>query len=377
MTLVAWISTRSSARMLPRTSPPMIASREITSPSTSPPLPTSTCRPARTVPTTVPSIFTTPSAVMSPTTRIPAPMIERPVSDSGAPCPFSVKIAMLVLLFDDRERIERPALAADLEMEVRGGGTPRTAGQGDHLPRSHRVAFVHEETRGVPIHRLIPLSVPQEDEQPIRGVGPCGLDHSAAGGPDGRSRGHRDVDPRVRLRRVTGAYLTPGHEPRDVEGPLGGSGRAGRVARQRVGRCRPHGHGPHEIAARGDGLLRRRLHAQERAELLIVRLGPIQCTGELLHAAVFLSQPRHLPLQHGRTRRRPPDRSREGEKEHDRKPDDQRTPFPDLERPQREAILVRRELPVGMNDDRDATVLHPSKGAPRISSSRRARWSFE
>src|SRR5213595_2984688 len=50
MTLVAWISTRSSARMLPWTSPPMIASRLITSPSTSPPFPTSTCRPARTVP---------------------------------------------------------------------------------------------------------------------------------------------------------------------------------------------------------------------------------------------------------------------------------------------------------------------------------------
>ena len=92
--------------MLPRTSPPMIASREITSPSTSPPFPTSTCRAARTVPTTVPSIFTTPSAVMSPTTRIPVPMMESPASASGAPCPFSVNIAISILLFDDRERIE-------------------------------------------------------------------------------------------------------------------------------------------------------------------------------------------------------------------------------------------------------------------------------
>src|SRR6266566_4369440 len=165
MTLVAWISTRSSARMLPRTSPPMIASRLITSPST----------------------------------RIPAPMIERPVSDSGAPCPFSVKSAMLVLPFDDRERIERPALAADLEMEVRGGGSPRAARQGDHLPRSHRVAFVHEETRGVPIDRLIPLRVAHEDEQPVGGIGAGGLDDPAAGGADRRACGHCNVDSRVRF----------------------------------------------------------------------------------------------------------------------------------------------------------------------------------
>src|SRR5881628_1156752 len=228
MTLVAWISTRSSARMLPRTSPPMIASRLITSPSTSPPFPTSTWRPARTVPTTVPSIFTTPSAVMSPTTRIPAPMIERPVSDSGAPCPFSVNIAMLVLPFDDRERIERPALAADLEMEVRGGGSPRAARQGDHLPRSHRVAFVHE------------------DEQPVGGIGAGGLDDPAAGGADRRACGHRNVDSRVRFCGVARAHLTPGHEPGNVERPLGRSGRAGLAASRRIGRRRPHGHGPHQ-----------------------------------------------------------------------------------------------------------------------------------
>src|SRR5204863_10081521 len=86
---------------------------EITSPSTSPPFPTSTCRPARTVPTTMPSIFTTPSAVMSPTTRIPVPMMDSPASESSGPCPFSVNIAISVLLFHDREGIERLALAAD------------------------------------------------------------------------------------------------------------------------------------------------------------------------------------------------------------------------------------------------------------------------
>src|SRR5439155_761151 len=263
-TLVDWISMRSSARMLPRTSPPMIASRLITSPSTSPPLPTSTCRPARTVPTTVPSIFTTPSAVMSPTTRIPAPMIERPVSDSGAHC---------------------------------------------------------------------------------------------------------NVDSRMRFCGVARAHLTAGHEPGNVERPLGRSGRAGLAASRRIGRRRPHGHGPHQIGVGGDGLLWGRLHAEERAEPLVARLGTVQGAGELLHAAVLLSQPRHLSLQHGRARRRPPDRPRKREKKHDREPNSEGAPLPDVERPQREPIFVRLELPVGMNDDRDAAVLHPSKGDPSINSS--------
>src|SRR4029077_4530031 len=159
--------------MLPRTSPPIMASREITSPSTSPPFPTSTCRPARpgptprpplfhkpppalTGPTTVPSIFTTPSAVISPTTRIPVPMMDSPASESSGPCPFSVNIAISVLLFHDREGIERLALAADFEVEVRRRGSSGVAGKSDHLPRLHRVAFAHQEARGVPIHGFIP-----------------------------------------------------------------------------------------------------------------------------------------------------------------------------------------------------------------------------
>src|SRR2546430_14526936 len=179
----------------------MIASREITSPSTSPPFPTRTWRPARTVPTTVPSIFTTPSALMSPTTRIPVPMMDRPDSDSGAPCPFSVNIAMSILLFYDREGIERLALAADFEMEVRRGGSPGAARERDHLPRHDRVTFADHQPRGVPIHRLISGGVPQEDEQTDRAVR-ASLCHDACGGcAHRRSCRGRGGGAGVRLRR--------------------------------------------------------------------------------------------------------------------------------------------------------------------------------
>src|SRR5437773_393298 len=85
---------------------------------------------------------------MSPTTRMPVPMIERPVSVSGTPCPFSVKMAMSILLFHDREGIERLALAADFEVEVRRGGSPGAARERDHLPRHDRVTFADHGARG-------------------------------------------------------------------------------------------------------------------------------------------------------------------------------------------------------------------------------------
>src|SRR5207245_2988254 len=131
---------------------------------------------ARTVPTPVPASFTTPSALMSPTTRMPVPMMDSPDSDSSPPCPFSVNIAMSVLLFHDREGIERLALAADFEVEVRRRGSPRVAGERDHLPRLHRVAFAHQQARGVPIHRFIPARVPLEPDQSVRLVATRCLD---------------------------------------------------------------------------------------------------------------------------------------------------------------------------------------------------------
>src|ERR1051325_9857501 len=225
--------------MLPRTSPPMIASREITSPSTSPPFPTSTCRPARTVPTTVPSIFTTPSAVMSPTTRIPVPMMESPASASGAPCPFSVNIAISILLFDDRERIEWLPLAADLEVEVRRRGSPRVTRQRDHLSRLRRIALAHQDARGVPIHRFIAPRMTQADELAVGGVGARRFDDATtrgahrgarrdrdieAGGRRGGAprcaRWDRDIDAGVRLGGIARPHLAPRDEARDIERPM-------------------------------------------------------------------------------------------------------------------------------------------------------------
>src|SRR5438552_1769087 len=228
----------------------MMASFVMTSPSTSPPFATSTWRPARTVPTTVPSIFTTPSATMSPSTRMPAPMIESPASDSGAPCPFSVKIAMSILLFHDSERVERPSVTADFEVQVRSRGSPRGSGQRDHLPCLHRVSLAYQQPRGMPVHRLIPLGMAQEHEQTVGGIDARGRDHPPAGRAYRRALGHRDGD---------------------HEGP------------------------------------------------------PLAC----------------------------------------------------VERPHRHPILRRVEIAIRVNDDRHAAVLHPSNGAPRKTSSRRARSSFE
>src|SRR5207245_10479242 len=102
------------------------------------------------VPRPAPSPCTPTGAVMRRPTRLPVPMVDRPASVSGTPCPFSVKIAMSILLFHDGEGIERLALATDFEVEVRRRGPSRAAREGDHLSRRHRVAFLHEQAGGRP-----------------------------------------------------------------------------------------------------------------------------------------------------------------------------------------------------------------------------------
>src|SRR5256712_10841034 len=190
----------------------MMASFVMPSPSTSPPFATSTWRPARAVPTTVPSIFTTPSATMSPSTRMPAPMIESPASDSGAPCPFSVKIAMSSLLFHDSERVERPSVTADFEVQVRSRGSPRGSGQRDHLPCLHRVSLAYQQPRGMPVHRLIPLGMAQEHEQAVGGVDARRRDHPPPRRAYRRGPRARPGHARMRLRRVAPAPLAPGDQ---------------------------------------------------------------------------------------------------------------------------------------------------------------------
>src|SRR2546425_4849614 len=165
--------------MPPRTSPPTIASRVRMSPSTRPPLATSTWRAARTVPTIEPSTFTTPSAETSPSTRIPVPMIDSPASGSGPERGFSVKIAMSIPFFHDRQRVDRSTLAADLEMQMGRRGATRVAGQSDDLPRLHLFSLADQKPGGVPIHGLIPRGMSQEDVHAVIGIGSRG-GHGAA-----------------------------------------------------------------------------------------------------------------------------------------------------------------------------------------------------
>ncbi len=79
--------------MVPLTRPPMTASCVSTSPCTAPSLPITTALPARTVPSTVPSMRSVPSVSQSPMTRIPGPMIEMTPSRGGCMVWLSFDIA--------------------------------------------------------------------------------------------------------------------------------------------------------------------------------------------------------------------------------------------------------------------------------------------
>src|SRR6266699_1520377 len=250
--------------MLPRPPPPMRASRAITSPSTVPPFATSTWRPARTVPTTVPSTFTTPSAVMSPTTRIPVPMIDRPASASPWPWPFSVKSAMSVALLHQRERVQRFAVPPDLKMEMRRRRAPGIAGQRDDFSGRHDLALNHEQPRGVAIHALIPFGMPQEYEQPVIRIGPDRGDRTAAGCAHRRAQLRGDVDARMRLGRITRADLAASDEAATLQWPVPGHRSAILIMDAVGGGDGIHRYRAHEIAGGPcPALVRRGARAQQ------------------------------------------------------------------------------------------------------------------
>src|SRR4029077_3147424 len=113
-----------------------------------------------------------------------------------------------------------------------------------------------------------------------------------------------------------------------------------------------------------------------------IRFGAIQRRRELLHATGFDAQPRHLALESWDPGRVAEDRAGEREEQDDGDGNRAGAPLPCLDCPAREAVLFGFKVAVGVDDDRDAasallSLLHPSNGAPRMTSRSRARSSFE
>ena len=235
------------------------------------------------------------------------------------------------------------------------------------------------------IHRLIPRRMPQENEQAVVGiVTGCG-DGPASGCPNGRPNWHRDVDSGVGFIGNAGSHLSPRDEPPYIERPMRGCrwARLILLGTPRPGRLDRHGaHGGAEVGvaydvaatARGRG---GRFHAQHLAQLLVVRFGAIQRRREPLYATILRAQAGDLAFQSGDAGGVSGDRSRERKEPHDRHGNSPGAPLPGCETPPRNAVLFGFEIAVSVDDDRDAARGHPSNGAPRISSSRRARSSFE
>ena len=103
----------------------------------------------------------------------------------------------------------------------------------------------------------------------------------------------------------------------------------------------------------------------------------VQRDGELLDPAVLDAQARDFALEPRHPRGIARERAREREEEHDEDRDGDRGPLPYLDDAKREPVLPRIEIAVGVDDERHVPLAHPSNGAPRISSSTRARSSFE
>src|SRR2546428_420551 len=230
----------------------------------------------------------------------------------------------------------------------------------------------------------------QEDEQPVVGIIAGLRDRAATGGADRGADRDGNVDARMRFVHHARAHLPARHKPRYVEWRVRGNRRSCLVALCRAGQGsadRDRAHGGREIGcpsdaaalARGGG---RRFYPEHLTQLLIVRFGAIQRGGELLHTTVLDAQSRDLALESWHAGVATEDRSRECEKQNDGYGNGASAPLPRLYSPAWEPVLFGLKIAVGVDDDRHAAAapfasLHPSNGAPRMSSSSRARSSFE
>src|SRR5437867_8034061 len=187
-------------------------------------------------------------------------------------------------------------------------------------------------------------------------------------------------------------HLAPSDKTLDVEGPVRRGRRAGFIA---VGYSRQRGpnwngaHGGREVgvasdrsAAAGYG---RSFDAEHLAQLLIVRFRAVQRGGKLLYPAVLDAQPGDFALESRHTQRVARDRSCQRKKQNDQHGNRASTPSRGHDSPPWEPALCGFALAVGVDDDRDTAgpppppppPRHPSNGAPRMTSSSRARSSFE
>jgi len=184
-----WISMRLVARILPRTSPPMMASRGDHVSFTSPPFPTSTCRPARTVP--LPCLRLHDAVSGDVAHHAPSrSMMDSPLRVQRA-LPFWWNIPFqFSCLTTVRGSSDFPP--ADFEVEVRRRGSPGVPGKGDHLPRLHRVAFAHQEARGMPITWFSTRSSAARARSPY--AGSVAASTTRHRGAHRRAGGYGDVD---------------------------------------------------------------------------------------------------------------------------------------------------------------------------------------
>src|SRR5882724_9951988 len=194
----------------------------------------------------------------------------------------------------------------------------------------------------------------------------------------------------------SGPNLAAGDKPLDVEWPVRWCGHPAFVAVPSSGQRCPNWHRAHrtgEVGIAGDGPTRtgsscaaagdgRSFDAEHLSQLLVVRFRAIQRRRELLYSTVLDAKPRHFPLESGDERGVAHDRPRERQESHNRYRDGASAPLPRLDGPTRETVLFGFKIAIRVDHNRDGAgaplfLRHPSKGAPRITSSSRARSSFE
>src|SRR5438105_15605697 len=97
--------------------------------------------------------------------------------------------------FEKRERIDRNACDAHLEMEVRSGAVAGRSHEGDRLSRGNDVARLHERPVEVPVQRAELRIASHQDVEAVAAALPVKVDRTAGGRKNCRVERRAQVDP--------------------------------------------------------------------------------------------------------------------------------------------------------------------------------------
>src|SRR5687768_191947 len=178
------------------------------------------------VPSTVPSILSTPEHSMSPMTLEPAAITERlasplPAVLRASPLPFEslLNIAIARFLRDELHGIQHLPGSPYFEVQVRRSGSTAVSRERDDLAARNADSRLDENLAGVSVKRFVAVHVSKPHGEAVLRVFLDLDDYAPSSGTNGRADRRRDIEPGMRIVVRVGARRSTRHIARDRQRP--------------------------------------------------------------------------------------------------------------------------------------------------------------